>query len=231
MEGGFAKKHESGLWIILRWKLKPLNFQSLPTDNLNWLLIILICSVCVWYDCKLPFHQCKWVKILLTSVHLTIRLFPCTLSQTGDVFVLQDLRLLLRLQHRVWHHRFPHHLDRDGHGRGTHGRQGTEERPGQPLDRPTLLPVYQQNPVGRETQRYEVIYWFILGWIRLCNGKRPIHSADWASLVLNMAYWNYFGRSTIKYNQNFVPYKGAIISFLWYVPQWKWWLIISFWWL
>lgn len=59
--GGFAKKHESGLWIILRWKLKPLNFQSLPTDNLNWLLIILICSVCAWYDCKLPFRQCKWV--------------------------------------------------------------------------------------------------------------------------------------------------------------------------
>ena len=75
-------------------------------------------------------------------------LFPFNLSQTGDVFVLQDLRLLLRLKQSIRHHCFGHCLDWDGHGSRTDRRKGTEEFPGQPLSRSTLLPVYQQNPVG-----------------------------------------------------------------------------------
>lgn len=85
-----------------------------------------------------------------------LSLFLSTLSQNGERIVLQDLRLLLGSTQGVGRHRSRHHLDRDGHGRGAHGGDGTEELPGQPLAGPTLLPVYQQNPdgKGRATQRY-----------------------------------------------------------------------------
>ena len=93
-------------------------------------------------------------------------LFPHSISQTGDGFVLQDLRLLLRLKQSVRHHRFCHRLNRDGHGRGSYRRNGSEELPGQPLSRPTLLPLYQQKHRGIDDLEN------VLVWIRLFNDSK-----------------------------------------------------------
>lgn len=76
--------------------------------------------------------------------------FPFTFSQTGNIFVLQDLSPVLRLKHSVGHHGFCHHLNGDGHGSGADSRDGTKELANDPLTRPTLLSVHQQNPVGEK---------------------------------------------------------------------------------
>lgn len=174
----------------LEIQAKTLNLQEVHCyENLKNILIahrlILILFIC--NECKLFFHHWKYF-----SHHSSWSLlFLCTLSQTGDVFVLQDLSLLLRLKQSVGHHRFSHHLDWDGHRCRTDSRQGTKEFPGQPLTRPALLPVYQQDPVGEKYRRQmiERLYWDQSGYVQEISTSNSKLDIIYFSTGTNKQQW------------------------------------------
>lgn len=84
-------------------------FFQLPIAHFIVLLSVKQLKAAVSSVSCVVFHSPWWI---FSSLSL-----PWALTQAGDVFVLQDLRLLLGLQQSVGDHRSRHALDGDGHGR------------------------------------------------------------------------------------------------------------------